>query len=498
MNNKKICIILSLISFINGIYAEDSITKIEMDSDKTGIENAIVFKGFDFDIFDPTSPFSMEDIVNQEIEKIADSNENTKKDYVLVGHSEGGLRALAYETMLRKKINSTIKLEEKAKYEELYNRLSAIITVSGANKGFRGLENDTKTFISKLEADADILLGGLNSMKEFGLVELLLEISNTYNLLDEYIAKYLNDNERFSTKKRITVDNVKNLVINLLPENYKAYLKPAIKTKSVSSMPEIRDLVPGSKFIKTNVADSYSETKKIRTGTKTVWGKCKKKIGKVSLIYYGFQTVPVYKVLSFYKDIPKFSSEIPIGYIVGANNDTLQLLEDTKSDLKGIKNNTEKVMKGIDVACGVGIGVHVAKSVLITGLLTGSPKEISKLEATKKWVKDYKTEIADLLGSSKNDGLLTVESQYYPRYAYDEINDETVVVHKNVLSINESEDYSVFPEYNHKTISPLKNDAKKRMEKLGIYCETSNENLKLFDPVYKEINRMIQQSEEKN
>ena len=135
---RKILFILFL--FATSLYSND-ITKVK--SFESDFPKSRIFNGFDFKDFDPLSDVSTTDIVEAEIEKILleDEKIDNHSEYTIIGHSEGGLRVLAYATILEKKMNEEEKeLEKNGKktkkfqpklYGMLYFLTKSVIFVKG-------------------------------------------------------------------------------------------------------------------------------------------------------------------------------------------------------------------------------------------------------------------------------------------------------------------------------------------------------------------------------
>ena len=60
--------------------------------------------------------------------------------------------------------------------------------------------------------------------------------------------------------------------------------------------------------------------------------------------------------------------------------------------------------------------------------------------------------------------------------------------------VGEKENYVSFANLNHKTIGPFVTDAEKRLGDLGVNTSTSYNNLRVNDPVFMTIDKMISES----
>ena len=160
--NKKleiICLVFAVL-LSNILYANDTPCHV------SGFSNGYrVFYGFDFGepkISD--HDLSIEGIVNEEINCVLndDAENNNTSDYAIVGHSQGGLRVLSYATMLKERAcDKSLGEDERKAAEDSYNRLKAVITVSGIDRGLKALDGGFAPFRAKVLNDGEILGNGL-------------------------------------------------------------------------------------------------------------------------------------------------------------------------------------------------------------------------------------------------------------------------------------------------------------------------------------------------
>ncbi len=376
--------------------------------------NYRILYGFDFERYEPSS-IGLETKVNAEIAKVIsdDKKANYTKPYAIVGHSQGGVRALAYAKML------------KEQNPEEYNRLKAVITVSGIDKGLKALNGGFSPFLSRFNEDVCILKDGV-----IGVID-AAPVLSTIALGVGAIALCKNSNE---IKAKLTEFSP---IIN--------YVSCAVSGGTESQLKEIYDMMPKSSFINKNVAKTQAVKYKVQTGTKKVWYWDYKKVLGVKIYYYTYRNEPVYKTMTAYKDVPLFDSNLPVAYIVGADNNTL-----------GMADNESQIREGVKwskVAFRTAQAIHIARCCGVIGLFTGSVKFASDCDNAAKWLDDVDGQICDLLGSDYNDGLVAKESQYYPQTFYNPKTGKTENVHTRVLDINGA-GYIEHKEYNHKNIAP--------------------------------------------
>lgn len=392
-------------------------------------ENYRTFGGFDFESFDYNQhTVPLKDIVKGEVDFVINDdfkNGRTSK-YGIVGHSQGGLRVLAYATMLRN-MASDPNLEESERKKALdnYNRLGAIITISGVDKGLKALENNFATMRSKLMDDGNILLNGVHGLGRTCITLLAIEktVMATFQISD-------------------ASDVVDWLA--LFTGNLGSYMYAGWRGCPYDMIPEVYDMVPGSDFIRTNVADTEAVTYKRQTGTRkyVTWEK-------VGWCWWWWveHTEPVYTTYTVYKDRPKFPSDKPVGYIVGTDSNTLGMSENEASF-----RETFSVLSNIFEAGQI---VNHAECYLTGGIgfLTGHYEAYQNCCAARDWVRNVDGELNDLKGSNENDGLVAKESQFYPKNFYNPATGMYEEVHSKVLLDVTGKGYCETNK-NHKAIFP--------------------------------------------
>lgn len=109
----------------------------------------VYFEGFDFNGYKAESD-GIEPMLSKTLELLEYYYGNNgivgkNQPFVFVGHSQGGLRALAMSTYL------------KQKNPQLYKQLKGVITLSSIDKGLKLLENNGDTFRTNLYGDVKIL-----------------------------------------------------------------------------------------------------------------------------------------------------------------------------------------------------------------------------------------------------------------------------------------------------------------------------------------------------
>ncbi len=338
--------------------------------------------------------------------------------FTIVGHSQGGLRVLAFAKYL------------KDHDSELFSKLKCVITVSGITKGIKALEGGFAPTKRQLYDYAGIITNGL-----YGV----FSISNT-------IPKGFYD-IGLGTMFSETLKLAGNKILVLVLKHQMPYIGYILDGMSENEFPEIRDMIPQSEFIKNNVVVTYGKYNyKAEVGTKKCldWKEVPNRWGGT---YWAlrWKTVPIHaiKTTCFHKT--KFPKEIPVGYIVGTKVDTASLAGEEKG---------KKIDAGAKIFGGVMAtfaGLHIAKSIWGFGLFTGSPRYSAYCIKASKLGFKYQNYVNKLLKSNKNDGFVAEESQFIPKEERDMRikNSPFKDVHKKTIQMDKQPKYhSEFP-YSH-------------------------------------------------
>ena len=369
------------------------------------------FGGFNFgDIPAEEHNTSLTQRVNSEIDYVIadDIEKNNNSKYAIVGHSQGGLRVLAYATMLEKRMtDSNLTAAQREQARANYQRLAAVITMSGVDKGLKAIENNFSTFKSKLIADGNIWLKGIRGAARVFAITTIAERT---------VMNYLGISN---------ANDIINYLPDVLPGFGESYIMAGWNGEPYSKIPEVYDMIPGSDFINKNVSSTSTVTYKKQTGTRTY-----KKWERVKWCFWWWveHSEPVYSTFTAYKDNPKFSSNLPVGYIVGTDSNTLGMTEDKEANIRNICSTaanffeTTQILNHIECYATLGIG-----------FLTGHYTAYQDCCTARDWFRNVDGELNDLKGSSENDGLVAKESQFYPKKFYNPVTSKYEEVHSNVL-----------------------------------------------------------------
>jgi len=293
--------------------------------------------------------------------------------YSIIGYSQGGLQALGYLTQL-KKMNS-----------DDVNDIDAVITVSGAVKGVKMLDGGLGNFKRKLSNMGNTFGNGLRA--GVGVFDVFYILGSGFFLRDQ-------------------LANKTTVFLSLIPPKWRPYWADAWVNTDPERVPQIRDMIPGSDYIKDNVVEAESIIDKVKADAKQIkeWRHNNEK-------NYSPYTkmIDLYKIVASWKQIPKFDTDVPVGFIAGLDSNTLSMAAgmDEPVDLQGPVNGFgdffEKVRK-----------VHVVKKWLVIGLVSGSPAYAKDAEKARDLMRNFPSELNNMKGSSQNDGFIALESQYIP------------------------------------------------------------------------------------
>ena len=412
---KRIAVLLVITLTAELINAENKTEKVgPINKNLEG--NYYIMDGFQFLSYEKSS-MGLETIVNNEIEKIKKDATRKGENYSIVGYSQGGVRSLAYAKML------------KEKYPEEYKKLDAVITVSGIDKGIKALDGGFGRLKSVANNDVDILWGGVNSFA-----------ASLLPAIEGVVATIIFANNR---------KEIENWLIGLT-SNVGEYISCAWNGGTEEELKEIYDMMPQSEFINRNVSETEKVYYKRIVGYNSVWVWHCTYVWFVPVWYFTVEKEPIYQTFVSYKDKPKFDEEFPVGYIVGADSNTLGFLDET------VENSARKTIRAAAALLDNAGIAHTARSLDLIHLALGSAGHARNCFNAARWLYNVDGELNEIKGSSENDGLVAKESQFYPKTFYNPATNKIEEVHSRVLSENEY-GYKEFSEYNHKTIDPSVN-----------------------------------------
>lgn len=228
MKKRVLIIVFGLL--VTCVYGQGEETKITYNKD--GIKGYVYFEGFDFKGYKPETD-GIESMLKSTLTELQSNYKASKQPFVFVGHSQGGLRALA--------MSSYLKENDK----DLYKQLRGVITLSGIDTGLLLLENRGATFRSKLQNDVSILSNGVTAtIKAPGTLVLNPDILTNY-LFNE-LFKAGNSSALYGLGRKILCDCM---------GGSESYAYPILYNKNWNDYAQVRDMCPQSDFIKKWVLD---------------------------------------------------------------------------------------------------------------------------------------------------------------------------------------------------------------------------------------------------
>lgn len=383
--------IIFVMAILNAaVYAVDLTEKIRM-----GVfdSNMPFLSGFRFGtVADSTQQHSLREWVAAEAEAI---NSSIHGPYFVVGHSQGGMRALAHISEIRRRAESDDSYDP--------SRLRAVITVSGIDKGFLPLKDGLDPLKRTLYTKVDIIWNGfVGGLAIFPMLDILIE--NIHSRTDSMDSFYKDD-----SAWNLAVDLAAMLLVST--GSFDQTVGNALVSGNLDALPEVKDMATGSAFMQEYVSEFEERQVKGISGYYPTIKLEKRKIWFATVWVPVVVMAPRYTYYEVETYTPRFS-DVPVGYIVGTKSDTIGMLP---NDMQEIIDNTVAVC---NVAGGAAIAAHVGKCALGVGLFTGSPRHITNISKMLMLLNNKQEAINDLLGSDENDGFIAKKSQYYTRSEY--------------------------------------------------------------------------------
>ena len=371
--------------------------------------------GFDFEGYDVNDP-SLTDINRAQIDVMLKESEEPQKvasSYSIIGYSQCGLTALGYLKALEGVDDSANKL----------NNIDAVITISGSILGAKVLDNYLNI---KGHEKVGIFARGIGAA--FGLFD-FGQLGPFGFLINMGISTFVGS-------------TALEYFLYYFPYSLKyVWYDPGLKT-----MEQMRDMKPGSDYIKDKVVQTETITYPVKTGKKILASEWRTIKGtKLKYLWVGKVDEKIYKTATEVK--PQFNPDVPVGFIVGLENKTIRMVKEDKR--KMVYDNVKRCEMGFAIV----EGLHVAKCVFLTGLITGSPVYAANSDRARVLCKNIDAEVADVLGTGGGgDGFIPLANQYIPAAFYNPKTGETTKHLNNVLSDPLGKGYVEMKNYHHRNI----------------------------------------------
>lgn len=400
------------------------------DITKSGIPNAAknyfnnirayYLTGFDFDNYKLGDP-GIDTLVKAEVQatkngvgktsSIADRVTPAGNSYYsIIGHSQGGLRALGYLSELKRKRPAEIK------------NIDAIVTISGADQGIKALDGGIAGFRARAAEKVNIAGNGLRS---------IIGLSDFLGPLQQFIIP------------RNGLAVAFTFVLHFIPSDMRSFWMAAWLEPNNPNHRQLHDMVPKSPYIKANVVNTVEHRYKVRTGQQLTAEWRSTKVLFITVYYLWIGYVDTYSYYTASEAIPQFDSSVPVGFIAGLNSKTLDMAGDP--NIRVILNVVGGVFAGVQI-------FHIARCFTLVGLFDGSLIYAADAGRARDLMWNFEGELNDIKRSKQNDGLVALESQYIPKTFKDPNTGATRTNLRNHVLGKNAAGYVGMPNYNHKNI----------------------------------------------
>jgi hypothetical protein len=335
--------------------------------------------------------------------------------YSIIGYSQGGLRSLGYITQLKKKYPNDVK------------NIDAVITVAGIDQGLKMLEGGLGAFKKRASEKVNIVGNGLRAA---------VGIYDIFYILGTIIPR---DQAANASTAAFT------LITNILPPVFVPYFVSAWADPNSKNYQQLDDMIPEYDYISNNVVKTIKHSYRVKEGKELSCEWRYRKILGIKVWYLWIGYVDVYTFHTSNEVIPKFDPDVPVGFIVGLNSNTIGMAEEVVPGLRTQIKSAEEIFLWVE-------GIHIAKCVVLFGLFSGSVTYARDADRAKRFMADIDKELNNLKRQTENDGLAALESQYIPKTFTDPNTGKTRTNLKNPVLGGGTKGYAEMPNYNHKNI----------------------------------------------
>lgn len=325
------------------------------------------------------------------------------KKKVLMGHSAGGLKAMAYASLLcRKGKGSEVK---------------GVITMGAPLKGFGGLAQGRGVLNARLLNKIYLIERAAD-----GVVDVADTLVSLFSPLILAIPP-----ESVNVTYGILKPGVKMTASKAL--GFSLFQRPLDMLNVFGMNPQfVEEISPNSSFLNEYIhprttikRQGYYETRKKRTGLgywKAVWSTGKTWFGWKYSYISGWKWVDIYHYYQVYINptyyyYPRINSDIPVGMIVGKENDPLSALDgDTQKKIRKGISDLSNTLTAVEAVQWVKSGLAYASLIFAwKGAICTS--NALACRSARDIVQNYKSHYGELLGGRQNDCFITEESQQY-------------------------------------------------------------------------------------
>lgn len=433
---KKKILYIMFILFTSILYAgkiQDDFARITLNQEinEQSIPGYVYFEGFDFEGYsaesDGIEPMLSETLVLLDYYYGNNGVIGKNQPFVFVGHSQGGLRALAMSTYLRQK------------NPQLYKQLRGVITLSGIDKGLKLLENNGSAFRTNLHNDVQTLTNGICGV--FKVFDFNVIANNPFIDLLVY------DVIKSSVSESIWI--FATFLLGDILDLTKGFGYPIMHNSKWNEHAQVRDMVPQSDFIKKYVLEEKSVYKQHKSKTERYLGvEWRKGLFGISYPVFVWKNKPI--IIKTQEVNMKVDKNLPLTFLIGTNSNTLSLAKEN------VETETEKWVNVAGTVFRAGEYCHYAKCGFLIGLLTGSPVAAIDCHKAANWCGSLKYQMGELIGEQTHDGLVALSSQQLPTQSLEGTGYDTTVLNKTLKK--------EYTDYNHRTIAKKDEEPRKDAE----------------------------------
>ncbi len=389
------------------------------------IHGYVYFEGFDFEGYRSECD-GIEPMLSKTLELLEYYYGNNgiigkNQPFVFVGHSQGGLRALAMSTYLRQK------------NPQLYKQLKGVITLSGIDKGLKLLEGNGNVFRTNLYNDVKILTNGFCGILK--VCDLNIFANNLF--LDLYEITKTDINKKAWILATYILGDWWNVT--------KGFGYPIMYNAKWDEYAQVRDMVPQSDFIKKYVLEEKSIYKQHKSKTERYLGvDWRKGFFGIKYPVFVWKNKPI--IIKTQEVNMKVDKNLEMTFLAGTNSNTLSLAPEN------IKKTVRTLVNIAEIGFRTGEYLHYAKCCSLVGLLTGSPVAAVDCHKAVSWCGSLNYQIGELIGEQTHDGLVALSSQQLPTKSLVGTGYDTTVLNKTIKK--------EYPNHNHTSIAEEGTDSK--------------------------------------
>jgi len=306
---------------------------------------------------------------------------------VLLGHSQGGLKALGYAKMEKAQAN----------LEKRPSNIKAFISVDSPVTGFTGLDYGYDVMRTRVLSALGVHTRAVGS--SIAVLPLVGFLGNAYSLLP--------------TTAQL------NLVMLMTKDMPLAPLIDIVINKSsaeASAIQQITDMSRLSPYMAAYVGPTtLSKVRYIASYRSYLATEWRTGLFGIKYLVIVTRTEPVYAYYDRYDFAPNFRSDIPIGHIVGTDKDPLRMALDKEGSTRFIK---DCITVGYSVAGSFNTALAITTFPLGTAYYT---YHAVNCFAGVAWSIDYVSNWGTIIGGQASDAFITQASQVLPGTPGDQV-----------------------------------------------------------------------------